>query len=321
MVRELPKKPGSGYPMLFLGIGILLFSTPAGFLFAGVGTPVIGPVAALLGVPWGILSILGGILVLAGLFIVNPNESKVLILFGEYVGTVRETGFFWDNPFLVKKRVSLRARIFETGFNTTTNTNNTPGGGSQSTTSRVRQPAKVNDREGNPIEIAAVVAWQVVNTADAMFQVENYEEFVHIQSESALRNLASMYPYDSHDDHSMSLRGNTGDVGEMLKKELHERLAKAGVEVLEARISYLAYAPEIAASMLQRQQASAILAARRIIVEGAVGMVEDALGRIEKSGMVSFDDDRKAAMISNLLVVLCGERSAQPVLNTGTIHQ
>lgn len=321
MVRELPTKPGSGYPMLFLGLGLLFFSAPAGFIFGGLGAKAIGPITLLLGIPWGVLSVLTGILILVGLYIVNPNESKVLILFGEYVGTVRESGFYWSNPFLSKKRVSLRVRIFETGFNTTTNTNNSPGGGSQSSTSRVRNPAKVNDKEGNPIEIASVVAWQVVNTCEALFEVDDYNEFVQIQSESALRNLASMYPYDSHDDHTMSLRGNTGDVGEMLKKELHERLTKAGVEVLEARISYLAYAPEIAASMLQRQQASAILGARRIIVEGAVGMVEDALSRIEKSGMVSFDDDRKAAMISNLLVVLCGERAAQPVLNTGTIHQ
>jgi len=160
----------------------------------------------------------------------------------------------------------------------------------------------------------------VINTVEALFQVDNYEEYVHIQSESALRNLASLYPYDNHDDNTMSLRGNTAEVGEMLKRELHERLSSAGVEVMEARISSLAYAPEIASSMLQRQQASAILAARRIIVEGAVGMVEDALARIEKGGMVNFDDDRKAAMISNLLVVLCGERSAQPVLNTGSIH-
>jgi len=321
MVRELPTKPGSGYPMLFLGLGILFFSAPAGFLFAGLGFRVLGPAAPILGVPWGIFSILGGILILVGLFIVNPNEAKVLVLFGEYAGTVRESGFYWSNPFLLKKRVSLRVRIFETGFNTTTNTNSSPGGGSNSTTSRVRNPAKVNDKEGNPIEIAAVVAWQVVNTVEAMFQVDDYNEFVHIQSESALRNLASMYPYDSHDDQVMSLRGNTGDVGEMLKKELHERFIKAGVEVLEARISYLAYASEIAASMLQRQQASAILGARRIIVEGAVGMVEDALGRLEKSGIVAFDEDRKAAMISNLLVVLCGERAAQPVINTGTIYQ
>jgi len=312
MIQEFERRPISGYPMLFLGLFLLFIVAPASFIFAAM--------YHLIPIPFGILAIPFGILTLVGLFIVNPNDSKLLILFGVYVGTVRETGFFWANPFYSKRRVSLRTRIFETGFNTTTNTATNPGGGTQTTSSKVRQPAKVNDKEGNPIEIAAVVAWKVVNTVEAMFQVDNYEEFVQIQSESALRNLASLYPYDSHEDHIMSLRGNTTQVGEMLKKELHERLILAGVEVLEARISYLAYAPEIASSMLQRQQASAILAARRIIVEGAVGMVEDALARIEKGGMVTFDDDKKAAMISNLLVVLCGERAAQPVINTGSIH-
>ena len=312
MIQEFERRSLSGYPMLFLGLFLLFIVAPSSFFFAAM--------QHLVGVPFGILAILSGILILAGLFIVNPNDSKLLILFGVYVGTVRETGFFGANPFYSKRRVSLRTRIFETGFNTTTNPATNPGGSTQTTSSKVRQPAKVNDKEGNPIEIAAVVAWKVVNTVEAMFQVDNYEEFVQIQSESALRNLASLYPYDSHEDHIMSLRGNTTEVGEMLKKELHERLILAGVEVLEARISYLAYAPEIASSMLQRQQASAILAARRIIVEGAVGMVEDALARIEKGGMVTFDDDKKAAMISNLLVVLCGERAAQPVINTGSIH-
>ncbi len=312
MIKEFERPSMSGYPMLFLGLLLLFPVAPACFVFAAI-SPIVG-------IPFGILAILLGILTLIGLFIVNPNESKLLTLFGVYVGTVRETGFFWANPFFGKRRVSLRTRIFETGFNTTTNTSTNPGGGSQITSSKVRQPAKVNDKEGNPIEIAAVVAWKVINTVEALFQVDNYEEFVLIQSESALRNLASLYPYDSHEDHVMSLRGNTTQVGEMLKKELHERLNLAGVEVLEARISYLAYAPEIASSMLQRQQASAILAARRIIVEGAVGMVEDALIRIEKGGMVTFDEDKKAAMISNLLVVLCGERAAQPVINTGSIH-
>lgn len=312
MIQEFERRSLSGYPMLFLGLFLLFIVAPSSFFFAAM--------QHLVGVPFGIIAIPSGILTLVGLFIVNPNDSKLLTLFGVYVGTVRETGFFWANPFYSKRCVSLRTRIFETGFNTTTNTATNPGGSTQTTSSKVRQPAKVNDKEGNPIEIAAVVAWKVVNTVEAMFQVDNYEEFVQIQSESALRNLASLYPYDSHEDHIMSLRGSTTQVGEMLKKELHERLNLAGVEVLEARISYLAYAPEIASSMLQRQQASAILAARRIIVEGAVGMVEDALARIEKGGMVTFDDDKKAAMISNLLVVLCGERAAQPVINTGSIH-
>jgi regulator of protease activity HflC (stomatin/prohibitin superfamily) len=314
MIQEIESKPASGYPMLAMGLLLWFPIAPLCFLLGVLFQfPIVG-------VPLGIFSILSGLLILVGLFIVNPNESKVLLLFGVYTGTVRQTGFFWANPFYSKKRVSMRTRIFETGFNTTTNTATNAQGGTQTTSSKVRQPAKVNDKEGNPIEIAAVVTWQVINTVEALFQVDNYEEYVHIQSESALRNLASLYPYDNHDDNTMSLRGNTAEVGEMLKRELHERLSSAGVEVMEARISSLAYAPEIASSMLQRQQASAILAARRIIVEGAVGMVEDALARIEKGGMVNFDDDRKAAMISNLLVVLCGERSAQPVLNTGSIH-
>lgn len=234
---------------------------------------------------------------LAGLFVVNPNEAQVVQLFGNYVGTVKSPGLRWANPFYSKKKLSLRVRNFESGH------------------------LKVNDLEGNPIEIAAVVVWRVVETAEAVFEVDDYEHYVKVQSESALRNLATSYAYDAHDDHTRSLRGHTNDVAEHLKREIQERLNKAGVEVIEARTSHLAYAPEIAAAMLQRQQAGAIIAARQRIVEGAVGMVEMALAMLSKKEIVTLDEERKAAMVSNLLVVLCGERGAQPIVNTGTIYQ
>ena len=234
---------------------------------------------------------------MAGLFMVNPNEGKVLQLFGAYKGTAKEQGLRWANPFYTKKKVSLRIRNFESSH------------------------LKVNDIDGNPIEIAAVVVWKVFETAEAVFEVDDYEHYVKVQSESALRNLATSYAYDAHDDAQASLRGHTGAVAEHLKREVNERLSKAGVEVIEARISHLAYAPEIAAAMLQRQQAGAIIAARQRIVEGAVGMVEMALDMLSKKSIVTLDEDRKAAMVSNLLVVLCGDRNTQPVINTGTIYQ
>ena len=243
-----------------------------------------------------IVAVLAGLLY-PGLFIVNPNEGKVLQLFGEYVGTVRRAGLKWANPLYSKKRVSLRIRNFESA------------------------KLKVNDNEGNPIEIAAVVVWRVVDTAEAVFEVDDYENYVHVQAESAVRNLATSYTYDTHDEERVSLRGHTGAVAEHLKREIQERLAKAGVEVLEARISHLAYAPEIAAAMLQRQQAGAIIAARQRIVEGAVGMVQMALDMLSQREIVQLDDERKAAMVSNLLVVLCGERGTQPVVNAGSIYQ
>ena len=233
----------------------------------------------------------------AGLFMVNPNEGKVLQLFGEYKGTAKQEGLRWANPFLTKKKVSLRVRNFES--------------------SRL----KVNDIDGNPIEIAAVVVWKVVETAEAIFEVDDYEHYVKVQSESALRNLATSYAYDAHDDQHVSLRGHTNAVADHLKREIQDRLAKAGVQVLEARISHLAYAPEIAAAMLQRQQAGAIIAARQRIVEGAVGMVEMALDMLSAKSIIQLDEERKAAMVSNLLVVLCGDRNTQPVINTGTIYQ
>ena len=238
------------------------------------------------------------ILVLPGLIIINPNESKVLTLFGSYVGTVKKDGFFWVNPFTVKKKVSLRAFILN------------------------GQQLKVNDSVGNPIEIAAVIVWQIKDTANATFAVENYLQYVNIQSEAAVRHLANSFPYDSFEDESasISLRGGAEKVSILLEKELNERLDRAGIEVLEARISHLAYAPEIAHTMLQRQQASAIISARRLIVEGAVGMVEMALQRLSEKNIVELDEERKAAMVSNLLVVLCGDRSVNPVVNTGTLY-
>jgi SPFH domain / Band 7 family len=237
------------------------------------------------------------IVMTAGVFVVNPNEAKVLTLFGKYAGSVKHDGFHWANPLLTKKRLSLRVRNFESS------------------------QIKVNDHDGNPIEIAAVVVWRVVETAEASFEVDDYVHYVKVQSEAAVRNLATQYPYDEHRDDQKSLRGNTQEIAEQLKVEVQERLAKAGVEVLEARINHLAYAPEIASAMLQRQQAGAIIAARQRIVEGAVGMVEMALELLSQRGVVHLDNERKAAMVSNLLVVLCGDRSTQPVVNTGTIYQ
>jgi regulator of protease activity HflC (stomatin/prohibitin superfamily) len=233
----------------------------------------------------------------AGLFMVNPNEGKVLQLFGEYKGTAKLQGLRWANPFLTKRKVSLRVRNFDSSH------------------------LKVNDIDGNPIEIAAVVVWKVFETAEAMFEVDDFEHYVKVQSEAALRNLATSYAYDAHDDTHVSLRGHTKAVADHLKREIGDRLVKAGVEVIEARISHLAYAPEIAAAMLQRQQAGAIIAARQRIVEGAVGMVEMALDMLSAKSILQLDEERKAAMVSNLLVVLCGDRNTQPVINTGTIYQ
>lgn len=231
-----------------------------------------------------------------GFFQVQPNRAKVMQLFGRYAGTVRHEGLRWTNPFYAKRDVSLRVRNFESS------------------------KLKVNDNDGNPIEIAAVVVWQVVDTAEAVFQVDDYENFVQIQSESALREMATSYPYDSHDTGAPSLRSHGKEVNQHLRDEIQERLGKAGVDVVEARITHLAYAQEIAQAMLQRQQAGAIIAARARIVEGAVSMVEMALEQLSARGVVNLDEERKAAMVSNLLVVLCGERSTQPVVNTGTLH-
>jgi regulator of protease activity HflC (stomatin/prohibitin superfamily) len=237
------------------------------------------------------------ILVWTGFFNIAPNEGKVLQLFGAYRGTVKHPGLRWANPFYSKKKISLRVRNFESG------------------------KLKVNDHVGNPIEIAAIVVWKVVDSAEAMFQVDDYQQFIKVQTESALRNLASQYAYDAYEELAVSLRSHPAETNLQLKQEVQDRLAQAGIEVIEARISHLAYAPEIAGAMLQRQQASAIIAARQKIVDGAVGMVEMALERLARENVVHLDDERKAAMVSNLLVVLCGERAhVQPVINTGSLY-
>jgi regulator of protease activity HflC (stomatin/prohibitin superfamily) len=287
-MKEKQRRTASGFAYLVLMI-LVLGGTIWGFVWAVQAQDVALAIAFTLILA---LDIIG----LTGLFGVQPNVGVVLQLFGHYVGTERTSGLRWANPFYAKKRVSLRTRNFETAH------------------------LKVNDREGNPIEFAAVVVWNVVDTAEALFQVDNYDNYVKVQSEAALRNLATSYPYDTHVEGEKSLRANTAEVAEHLRDEIQQRLQVAGVEVKEARISHLAYAPEIAAAMLQRQQAGAIIAARTRIVEGAVSMVEMALERLAAKGTVQLDEERKAAMVSNLLVVLCGERSAQPIVNTGTVY-
>ncbi len=289
MIRERETNGLSGLPML-----AALFAAEGLFLWLLVTSIQQRAPLATVGAS---LAVALDALLMCGFFMVNPNEARVLQLFGHYAGTAKEQGLRWANPFFTKKKISLRVRNFESSH------------------------LKVNDIEGNPIEIAAVVVWKVVETAEAVFEVDDYEHYVKVQSESALRNLATNYAYDAHDDKLPSLRGHTGAVAEHLKREIQERLLRAGVQVLEARISHLAYAPEIAAAMLQRQQAGAIIAARQRIVEGAVGMVEMALDMLSKKAIITLDEERKAAMVSNLLVVLCGDRNAQPVINTGTIYQ
>ena len=289
MMRERQLGTVPGPPM-----AILFFVVLVGLVYTLIAGAPVRPAIFTIGL--GVLTLLD-LLLFAGLFVVNPNEGRVLQLFGDYAGTVKTPGLRWANPLYTKKRISLRVRNFESAR------------------------LKVNDHDGNPIEIAAVVVWRVVDTAEAVFQVDDYQNFVKVQTESAVRNLATSYTYDTHEDHTMSLRANTNEVAEHMKREIQERLATAGVEVMEARISHLAYAPEIAQAMLQRQQAGAIIAARQRIVEGAVGMVEMALEMLSKREIVEFDNERKAAMVSNLLVVLCGERATQPVINTGTIYQ
>jgi regulator of protease activity HflC (stomatin/prohibitin superfamily) len=294
MIREftINEKEYAALPGLPILVGLIALSGGSLWMLVrsaqdGSATMVVGSAVVLA------LSVI----LMAGVFIVNPNEAKVIQFFGDYVGSAKTPGLRWANPLYTKKRISLRVRNFESG------------------------KLKVNDNEGNPIEIAAVVVWKVIDSAEAVFQVDDYNNYVHVQSESALRNLATNYTYDAHDEAQMSLRGNTAAVADHLKREIQDRLARAGVEVMEARISHLAYAPEIAQAMLQRQQAGAIIAARQRIVEGAVGMVEMALDMLSHRKIVALDDERKAAMVSNLLVVLCGDRSTQPIINTGTIYQ
>jgi len=288
MIKERLVRSFPGLPAI--GLSVVTLAGAIGALVTAVQTeqPGFGVLAA--------AGVVAAILIAAGIFVVNPNEAKVLTLFGRYAGSIKEEGIWFANPFAVKRKVSLRVRNFET------------------------TKLKVNDNHSNPIEIGAVVVWQVVDSAEALFEVDDFENFVKVQSESALRSLASTYPYDAHQSGEFSLSGSPEEVSKTLQLHIDERLAKAGVHVVDARISHLAYSPEIAQAMLQRQQASAIIAARQKIVEGAVGMVENALELLSKRGIVHLDDERKASMVSNLLVVLCSERSTQPVVNTGTLY-
>jgi regulator of protease activity HflC (stomatin/prohibitin superfamily) len=284
-IKERVRTPAAGLPTLVLLLGGLL-ACVAGFI--GGAASAQGVVVAV-----AIICAVGILFMLSGMFIVNPNEAKVLVLFGEYAGSVRKPGMYWANPFFKRTSISLRIHNFESAH------------------------LKVNDHDGNPIEIAAIVVWRVVDSAEATFEVEDYRDYIRVQTESAVRNLATLHPYDAHQEGQLSLRGSTAEVAEQLKSEIQERVSKAGVEVSEARISHLAYSPEIAAAMLRRQQASAIIAARQKIVEGAVSMVEMALQQLTDRHIVEMDQERKAAMVSNLMIVLCSEHNAQPVLNMG----
>jgi regulator of protease activity HflC (stomatin/prohibitin superfamily) len=289
MLREKKAQSLPGLPMFAFWFAVLFVAMWLLITSARAHAPV-GAVSAM-------LLIIAAVIGFAGLIIVNPNQARVLQVFGHYSGTIKDPGLHWVNPFTnPRRKVSLRVRNFESG------------------------KMKVNDLDGNPIEIAAVVVWKVVETAEAVFHVDDYENFVHVQSEAAVRNLATTYAYDSHEEDKMSLRGHTNEVAAGLKKEIQDRLEQAGVNVIESRISHLAYAPEIASAMLQRQQASAVVAARAKIVEGAVSMVEMALEQLAAKQIVTLDEERKAAMVSNLLVVLCGDRNPQPVVNAGSIY-
>ena len=287
-MKENPVRSLPGIPML-LGL-IVAILVAAGLLITGVGGQ--HPASIIGGIVIGALSIF----CLVGLYMVEPNQSAVLSLFGKYIGTVHDNGLRWNNPFFTKRKVSLRVRNIESG------------------------KLKVNELEGSPLEIAAVLVWKVFDSAEAVFNVDDYESFVHIQSEAALRSMATSYPYDQHEDGQVSLRSHPNEISLHLKEQLDERLNTAGVDVLEARISHLAYAPEIAHAMLQRQQANAVIAARTRIVAGAVGMVEMALEELQKNDVVRLDEERKAAMVSNLLVVLCADRGTQPVVNAGSLY-
>ncbi|MGA2382842.1 MAG: SPFH domain-containing protein [Gemmatimonadales bacterium] len=289
MFREVEHKAVPGFTALIILIAASLLGG-----YALQNAIVTQSVPAMVG--YGLLDLVV-LIAWGGLFMVNPNQAKVLLLFGRYVGSAKTQGLNWANPFFTKRPISLRVRNFETA------------------------KLKVNDRNSNPVEIAAIVVWQVVDSAEAMFEVDNYENYVHVQSESALRNLASQYPYDAHQEGEKSLATHTAEIAERLQHEIQDRLAKAGVAVREARFSHLAYSPEIAGVMLRRQQANAIIAARQRIVEGAVGMVEMALDNLSKRGIVQLDEERKATMVSNLLVVLCSEQATQPVVNTGTLYR
>lgn len=288
MIREEVRKVSSGYLML-----AVLTAAQLGFAYALFMAVVAMSVSGIIGATLATVSVA---ICWAGFFMVHPNEAKVLQLFGKYVGTAHEPGLKWANPFYAKTAVSTRVRNFESG------------------------KLKVNDSRGSPIEIAAVVVWKVFDTAEALFEVDDYEEFVQIQSESALRNLSTTYPYEPHEAEGTALRSHPTEIAQALREEIQDRLEQAGVTVIEARISHLAYASEIASAMLRRQQASAIIAARTQIVAGAVSMVEMALEQLNEKNVVELDEERKAAMVSNLLVVLCGEEAATPIVNTGSLY-
>ncbi|MFT4249529.1 MAG: SPFH domain-containing protein [Pseudomonas sp.] len=289
-MKEKPLASLPGIPLIVIVTAALLASAWA-LVAAGAGQ---------LPLAWAVLVaipvVAAGIFFLVGLYTVQPNQAAVLSLFGKYVGTVKDNGLRWNSPFYAKKKVSQRVRNFESGR------------------------LKVNELDGSPIEIAAVIVWQVVDASEAVYNVDDYESFVHIQSESALRAMATSYPYDAHEDGQLALRSHAAEISQHLKDELAERLADAGVQVIDARISHLAYAPEIAQAMLQRQQANAVIAARTRIVAGAVGMVEMALAELQKSGVVELDEERKAHMVSNLLTVLCSDRGTQPIVNAGSLY-
>ena len=289
MIREKSAAAWNGWPPAIL-FSLIVLATVWGFVYA-ISVRDIWAVVADVVV---FLLACGG---LAGLFIVNPNEAKVVQLFGTYVGSVSQPGLKWMNPLMWKRKVSQRIRNFESS------------------------KLKVNDHDGNPIEIAAIVVWKVVDTAEASFNVDDYENFVRVQSEAAVRNLATSYPYDTNVEGELALRRNADEITERLRTEIQDRLSTAGIEVIETRISHLAYAPEIASAMLRRQQAGAVVAARTQIVAGAVGMVELALAELSQRGVIELDDERKAAMVSNLMVVLCSDTHTQPVVNTGTLYQ
>ncbi|MFJ9023923.1 SPFH domain-containing protein [Streptomyces sp. NPDC102259] len=292
-VYEFPANSVAGGLALLLGLVGLLAG--AGMVALGAQVDAAGPKTALITV--GILVGVAAFLAMCGLNTVSPGEARVVQLFGRYRGTIREDGLRWVNPFTSREKISTRVRNHETAV------------------------LKVNDAYGNPIELAAVVVWNVRDTAQASFEVDDFLEFVATQTEAAVRHIAIEYPYDSHDEGGLSLRGNAEEITEKLAVELHARVEAAGVRIIESRFTHLAYAPEIASAMLQRQQAGAVVAARREIVDGAVGMVEAALQRISERGIVELDDERRAAMVSNLMVVLCGDRAPQPVLNTGSLYQ
>ena len=318
MITEKTYRPLSGWLPLLIILAMLI-GGPLMFIFGVIGLSQGGSRVLIFLFAAGIATFLLGILGLFGFIAIAPNQARALLLFGQYKGSALKSGFFWVNPFFSKKKISLRIRNFETG-SVETPEQKAPGGTVVQAASRTSgRPSKVNDRDGNPIDISAVVVWRVVNTAEAMFEIDDFEHFVAVQSEAALRIMASRHPYDS-EDHEISLRGSTSEISDQLKDDIQERLDKAGVEVIEARISHLAYSPEIAAAMLQRQQAQAVVAARTKIVEGAVGMVEMALEHLAQKHIIELDDERRAAMVSNLLVVLCSDRHTQPVVNTGSLY-